>query len=105
MLVIIARKLRTPKIRIACELSNSILILEAQLKQIECNFLGRKHPKSEALFLKTSWQIERLTEIVFTVFVKILLQCLMLPKCIVSFAAYFITESGNDSFQLPVPFW
>lgn len=73
-------------------------------KQIWC-ILGSKNPKSEALFFKADQQVEQLSGITFTVLVKILLQCFMLPKCIVSYGVYFITDSGNESFQMPVPFW
>lgn len=66
---------------------------------------GCKYRKSEAFFFKTNQQVERLSEVVFTLLVKIALQCLMLPKCIVSFGTYFATDSGNDSFELPVPLW
>lgn len=64
-----------------------------------------KDPQSKAIFLKSSQLVERLSEIVFTVLVKVVVQCSVLPQCIVSFGVYFITDSGSESFQLPVPFW
>lgn len=69
-------------------------------------FLGCKYPKSRRFFLKTNRLVEQLCGIVFTCIVKVALQCYMLPKCIVSFAAYFVPDSqGSDSFQLPIPLW
>lgn len=67
--------------------------------------LGYAYPKSDALFLKTNLQVEQLCEFIFTLLVKILLQIVMLPKCIGSFGVYFFTDSGRDSFELPIPSW
>lgn len=66
---------------------------------------GSKYPKSEAFFWKINQQVERLCEIVFMVVVNIPLQCLMLPRSIISFSAYFFTDSGSDAFKLPIPLW
>lgn len=66
---------------------------------------GLKYPKSEAFFFKTSQQVERLSGLVSTMVVKITLQLLILPKFVGSFVIYFITSSGNDSFDLPIPLW
>lgn len=66
---------------------------------------GNKYPKSKRFFLKTNRQVERLSEIVFTVVMKVFLQCFLFPKCVVSFGVYFFTDSGRDSFQLPFPMW
>lgn len=68
-------------------------------------FLGSKDPKSKRFFMKTNRQIERLSETVFIVLVKITRQFVITPKFIVSFATYLITDSGKDSFQLPLPLW
>lgn len=74
---------------------------------LKLNFyhLGCAYPKSEALFFKASHQIERLSETVFAVVMKIALQLYILPKCIVGYALYFITNSENKSFPLPFPMW
>lgn len=67
--------------------------------------LGRKYAKSEALFFETSQQVERLSEIVFTVLMKVAVPCFILPKCIVIFVVYFTTDLESDLFQLPYPLW
>lgn len=64
-----------------------------------------KYPESRASILKTNQQVERLTEIIFTLVMKISLQLQMLPKSIACYAVYFMTESGSDSFDLPFPVW
>lgn len=55
--------------------------------------------------MKTSRQVERLSRIIFLLFVKIALQLVMIPKCIASFSTYFMTDLGPDSFDLPAPMW
>lgn len=67
--------------------------------------LGAKYPKSKKFLMKTVQQIELVGEMSYLLMIKILLQLVMLPKCIVSYCAYFISDSGRDSFQLPYPFW
>lgn len=72
---------------------------------IVLHFLGSKYSKSDSSFSQTNEQIERLSEIIFTVSVKVILQLMMLPKIFVSFAVYLITNAGSDAFQLPFPMW
>lgn len=67
--------------------------------------LGLEHPTSEALFFRTSQQVERLSEIVFTLLMKVFLQCFKPPNCLVCFGIYFTTDTGNDSFDLPFLMW
>lgn len=94
------------------QISTSFYINE-QLEQnsilknpIKLLILGCECSKSEKnFFLKISQQIERLCEIVFMVFMKILVQFIILPKCIASFGVYLISDSGRDSFVLPFPMW
>lgn len=66
---------------------------------------GCKYAKSKQFFLKTNRQVERLSEIVITLIVKIVVQIMMLPKAIISFATYFATGSGSESFEIPYPMW
>lgn len=67
--------------------------------------IGCKYPKSREFFLKAIQQAEQITEILFLVVFKISLQCFMLPRCITSFGVYLFTNSGSDSFELPIPLW
>lgn len=66
---------------------------------------GSKYPKSERFFLKSSQQVDRLSKIVFIAILKLFLLFAMLPKCIVSFSAYYIMDLKTESFQLPIPMW
>ena len=69
-------------------------------------FLGcRKRLKSRLLFFETNRKVEKLSEMIVFVIMKIALQCSILPKCIASIVDYFITDLGRDSFELPFPFW
>lgn len=55
--------------------------------------------------MKTSQQVERSSEIVFMMVLKIALPLLLLPAFIASCGNYFLANMGNNSFQLPVPMW
>lgn len=69
------------------------------------NILGSRYPKSERLFLKTNQQVERMSEIVFMVMMKIALPIFLLPTCIISFSRYFFIDSRTDSFKSTFPMW
>lgn len=71
----------------------------------KCIPSGREYRESKIFFKKVTKQIERLSEITFYLNMKVILPIEVLPKCIFSFAAYLINDSGADSFQLPFPFW
>lgn len=75
------------------------------ISNLKLFILESKYPKSWRFYLNTNRQVERLSEIISMVVVRISLQCFMLPKCMVSFAVYFFTDSGSDSFELPFPLW
>lgn len=90
---------------------NSLIQVRAFSERFECKIemfifsLGCKYPQSEEFFMKTNRQVDRLTELIFIVLVKIGLQCIMLSKAVVCFGIYFTTDSGSDSFDLPFPMW
>lgn len=69
------------------------------------SLLGCVYPQSKQFFFKANGQVERVCEIVLMVLMKIQLQLFMLPKCVASFSAYFFTDAGDESFQLPCPMW
>lgn len=69
------------------------------------SILGWNIPKSRRFFLKRGRRTERLSEMIFMVVMKILVQLVMLPKIITSYCVYFLTDLGSDSFQLPLPMW
>lgn len=83
----------------------SIISYHDQLVQTIRCILGCKYPKSRRFFWKINRQVERLSETIFTVVMKTVVQILILPKCVVSFATYLISDLASDSFQLPIPLW
>lgn len=90
---------------VSCSVIHNFLIwIEFHSASINV-FLGCKYPKSRKFFLKTNRQVERLSEISFMLQMKVFVQCFMLPKFIASIGLYFITDSGNDALQLPIPMW
>lgn len=86
-------------------IENSKFYLHIRFKTKIVLHSGCEYPASEALFFETNQQVEKFTEIILMLFTKIILHCLVLSKCAVSFGVYFITDVGSDSFQLPFPMW
>lgn len=66
---------------------------------------GCKNLKSMAHFSISSQHVKRMGEIVFTLMMKIFLQCVILPDAVGGFAVYFFTDSEDDLFELPIPLW
>lgn len=60
---------------------------------------------SNALFEKTNQRVEKWSEIISFLASKVIPICSILPSFIGSFLFYFVTEKGNDAFELPVPMW
>lgn len=79
--------------------------LQLNFENESMNILGCKSRKSNALFSKAGCQVERFSQVVFMVMMKVALQCSMLPKCVISLGIYYLTDSGSDSFELPYPMW
>lgn len=67
--------------------------------------LGIKYSESKTIYNETNQLAEKLSKIIYLVIVKISIPCLVLPKIIVCFIAYYATDSGNDAFELPLPMW
>lgn len=82
-----------------------LVVLPILYPNIWFGFLGCKNQRSRRFFLKTNRQVERLCKFVFKAEVKFVLNFALLPKCIVSFGIYFLTDSGNESLKLPIPLW
>lgn len=86
--------------------STFIRFIVNKSNQIKYIFLGSQISQlSKALFCNASKIIEKSNGIISFVSVKIVLQCLMLPKFIVSSIVYFTTDLGSDSLVLPIPMW
>lgn len=54
---------------------------------------------------KTADFVEKLTEIVYFVEVKLAVPFAILPRVIISYFNYFTMYAGDDTFQLPYAAW
>lgn len=61
--------------------------------------------KSCEMYEKTVRFVEKLSETMYVVMIKLLLPTLLLPKAILSYFIYFTTDAGSAAFQLPLPTW
>lgn len=54
---------------------------------------------------KTIYIVERMTEIIYFVEMKLAVPSAILPKVIISYCNYFAMDSGENAFQLPYAAW
>lgn len=68
------------------------------ISELECTELKGKYEK-------TNQEIEKWSEIVYFLTVKVTVICLILPRFMVSNFLYFTTNLGADAFELPIITW
>lgn len=66
---------------------------------------GLEHPTSTANYVKINLTAEKWAKIIYFVYLKVLLQAIMIPKLVFCFYLYFTTDKGNDAFELPFLSW
>lgn len=64
-----------------------------------------KYSASQSIFKEANQRVEKLSNIVFFLMVKITPGVVFLPSFIYSFIIYFAIDSENDPFTLPISFW
>lgn len=67
--------------------------------------LGHDYPASMALYTKTNEKVEKVTELIYLVVVKVTPVCVVFPKFLASLNLYLTTDLGNDALELPLPMW
>lgn len=83
-----------------------ILFIESVQLMIKIqNVPGQQCPGSKAIYDEIDQQIEKWSEIIRLAAGKGTPICLILPKSLLSFFLYFATDSGSESFLLPLPMW
>lgn len=60
---------------------------------------------SKKLFEQTNEKIEYWSQIVYVIFVKLLLPVFMLPQFSIGLFNYFTTDLGNDALEMIFPVW
>lgn len=69
------------------------------------SLLGRKYPTSQIIYDENFEVIKKWDGLVNLFVMRISLHGAMWSKYIASFAIYFVTDLGRDSFALPFPMW
>lgn len=69
------------------------------------SFVGLENPSSRAIYEEIVRQIEKMCEALNFIIIYISTPCVMLPKCMLSFFAYFTTDLGSGAFELPFNVW
>lgn len=67
--------------------------------------LGLEHETATAIYEQTNRRVEKVADIFFVGFVKVLPTCVFLATFLLSFIKYFTTDLGGDAFELPVLGW
>lgn len=68
-------------------------------------FTGQEYPESKAIYEQTNQRIEKYSEIIYVVVVKVTPVCFVVPKCMGSLLMYFLTDLGSEALKLPIPMW
>ena len=66
---------------------------------------GLKYPASKVMHEEANDFVEKLSEIICFIMIKLGVPTFILPKVIYSFFVYFTTDAGGDAFELPYPVW
>lgn len=66
---------------------------------------GFQYPESKTIYMKTIHHVEKWSEFIYFVTVKVTPVFLVLPNTIVCYCRYFATDLGNDAFDLLNPMW
>ena len=67
--------------------------------------LGSKYPASKEIYEKTNNQVEKISELIFYLILKISLQFIMLPIFIGGIIVCVTTEFKSDSYMSPIAMW
>lgn len=67
-------------------------------------FLGlTKNPAYRSKYEKINQLVEKLSEIIYFIAIKLGVAGLVLPKSVISYFLYFTTDAGAEAFELPLP--
>lgn len=80
-------------------------IIIVKLIHREKTILGRKNPKSKAMFERTNRLTETICKIIQFLIIYLSVPAFVLPTAVYSFYMYFTTDLGNDAFVLTFPTW
>lgn len=67
--------------------------------------LGLKRPILRAMYKNTRKNSEKVSKIVYFLIVHLAIPFVVLPRAILCYAIYYITDAGSDAFELPIPTW
>lgn len=66
---------------------------------------NRIRPESRIIYVKAKTFVNKLTKIIYFIFLKIIIPLITLPYAFASYYLYFSTDLGRDAFQLPFHGW
>lgn len=69
------------------------------------NSTGMENPSSKSIYEKANERIEKITEFIFFVSVKVSPIFIMIPYFFTSYFFYFTLDLGKEAFRMPYPLW
>lgn len=66
---------------------------------------GLDYPESMALYVVANERIEKISEFLYFIVLKVAPPCVIFPKLFASLHAYSTTDLGSEAFKLPLPMW
>lgn len=67
--------------------------------------LGLDYSESVAIYAEVHQRIEKCSETLYFLVVKVMPACVLLPKCLTCLYNYFTTDLGSEALVLPFPMW
>lgn len=74
-------------------------------RKLQSHSLESQNPASKSRYEKVNQLLEKYSAIGFFVMAKVTPVCWIFPKAIICYCIYFMTDSGNTAFELPMFFW
>lgn len=68
-------------------------------------YLGFEYKPSKVIYDGINENIQKMDQIIGFLIMKFVFPCVIFSKFITSYLAYFTTDLGSDSFELPFPYW
>lgn len=77
--------------------------LQCNSDSIHANPIGMQNSQSKQMYNEMSEKIEKVSEILYFVLVKMTVPGVLLPSCLITIYNYFILDLKDESFFLPFP--
>lgn len=82
-----------------------ILLANSYDERYKLFISGLQYPESQKIYEKINPKVEEWCKLIYFLNMKVFFPTVMSMKFVFSFVQYFMTNLGNDAFEVPLPFW